>query len=85
MRPCFFHVDNMFLCSRDSQSGWLDTKNRMMEPWVKYWWVFENRIMKWAASPEDIPTTTNIIRFEEILLFKTDVCYFVVSFYDILV
>lgn len=46
---------------------------RMLDPWVKYFWVFENRVMRWAPTPAEIATTTNCIRFEEILLFKTDV------------
>jgi serine/threonine protein phosphatase PrpC len=60
------------LLSRDIQSGWLDTKTRMLEKWIRYWWVFENRIFRWARTPDEIATTTNCIRFEEILLFKTD-------------
>ena len=59
--------------SRDGESGWLDMKLRVLDPWVTNWFVFHERCLRWAETEALLAESKNFIRLEEILMVETDV------------
>ena len=56
------------------ESGWLDMKLRVLDPWVRKWVLFDNRSLRWADDEASLASEpNNIIKLEEILMVETDV------------